>query len=187
LNVPRGAMPVIVDTARCVTHQFPISVMITGGMLILGGASPATVQPLLDVIGARRWIPAVAPPARLVCEPGDSRFARVCLPAADRGHDLQWLVDSGGDIGADEDEVASAVGRQIHGMVAGAPVVALHPDTDVYADMVTVRVPPDRAAAMRALASTGLCIHVAGRECRLFPPHHHASGAWTCPSQRTAD
>ena len=163
LHAPRGAIPAIVDATRCVSRQFSISLMVTGGTLMLGGASAATVQPIIDAIGARRWIPLVAPPVRLLCEPGGGSVAMVRLPAADRGHDLQWLVDTGGDIGADI--VAVAVGRQINGMVSGAPVTALHPETETFCDMIAIRVSPDRATSMRALVAMGGCVHVGGRDC----------------------
>ena len=60
-------------------------------------ASPAMVHPVIDAIGARRWIPGIAPPTRFVCEPTEvsSMGERVGLVAADRGHDLQWLIDAG--------------------------------------------------------------------------------------------
>ena len=65
LQVPRGALPVLVEATRCVSGHLPISVMVTGGTLMLGGAPAAKVQPMIDATGARRWIPAVAPPVRL--------------------------------------------------------------------------------------------------------------------------
>jgi len=108
------------------------------------------------------------------------------LPAADRGHDLQWLVDTGGDL--DADVVAMAVGRHINGMVSGAPVLALHPDTEAYCDMVAVRISPDRSTSMRALVAMGGCLHIQGRDCRLLPFTITRSGlARNPPRERQTD
>ncbi len=145
--------------------------MVSGGSLLLGGAAAALVQPIIDAIGARRWVPLVAPPVRLLCEPSSDGVAMVRLLAADRGHDLQWLVDTGGDL--DVDVVAVAVGRHINGIVSGAPVFALHPDTEAYCDMIAVRVSPDRSTSMRALVAIGGCIQVNGRDCRILPFNHY--------------
>ncbi len=92
--------------------------------------------------------------------------AWVRLPAADRGHDLQWLVDTGGDL--DADPVARTMGNLIGAMVSSTPVNAPHPDSDAFGDMVAVRVPTDRAAAVRALAASDMGLTIAGRRCHCF-------------------
>ena len=126
------------------------------------------------------------PPVRLLCEPSSDGAAMIRLPAADRGHDLQWLVDTGGDL--DADVVAMAVGRHINGMVSGAPVLALHPDTEAYCDMVAVRISPDRSTSMRSLVAMGGCLHIQGRDCRLLPFTITRSGlARDPPRERQTD
>ena len=65
LQIPRGAVPVVVDTVICVSQQFSVSVMLSGGTLMLGGATAALLQPIIDAIGARRWVPLVAPPSEI--------------------------------------------------------------------------------------------------------------------------
>ena len=79
-------------------------------------------------------------PIRYVKEPGDDRanIEWVRVPAADKGADLQWLVDTGGD--RDADGVARAVGRRLATAASGTPVWAQHPDTGAYGHMVAVRV-----------------------------------------------
>jgi hypothetical protein len=77
------------------------------------------------------------------------------------------MVDTGGDI--DADDVARAIGVQVGRVVTAAPVYALNPDTDSFSDMLTVRVPPDRAATMRDLVAVGTTVYVNGRDCRILP------------------
>ena len=95
------------------------------------------------------------PAVRFVCEMQAGHgtpAAYVRIPLADRGHDLQWLIDTGGDIEADH--VARSLSTMIGGAVAAAPVVALHPDTESYSPMVPVRVTAALARAMRAMVGT---------------------------------
>jgi hypothetical protein len=89
------------------------------------------VRPILEGTAAEQWLGRLQQPVRILCEPdnaGRPHEAWMRLPAADRGHDLQWLVDTGGDIEADQ--VARALGAQIGAMVTATPVNALHPDTE---------------------------------------------------------
>jgi hypothetical protein len=95
---------------------------------------------MLEGTTADRWIGRLFPAVQLVCEPSSTARegdAWIRIPLAERGHDLQWLVDAGGDL--DADMVARAVGRRIGAIVSGTPVNALHPDTEVFTDLVAVR------------------------------------------------
>ena len=68
-------------------------------------------------------------PIRCTREPGDgdsnNEWAR--LIAADRGADLQWQIDTGGD--HDAERIARSVGRRLGAAVTGVPVWAQHPDS----------------------------------------------------------
>ena len=95
----------MVEGVRMMADNCPISAMIVGGMVALGGAAPATVAPILEGTTASQWTGRMHLPVRVMCEPDDPRRpheAWIRLPAADRGHDLQWLVDTGGDLDADD-------------------------------------------------------------------------------------
>ena len=87
--------------------------------------------------------------------------------AADKGADLQWLVDTGGD--HDAGGVARAIGRRLGAATSGTPVWAQHPDTGAYGHTVAVRVPAGRAAEMRAMAAAAQTLHIQGTECRFYP------------------
>ena len=107
-------------------------------------------------------------PMRYARAPGDGRggmeWAR--LTAADRGADLQWLVETGGD--HDADRMAEAVGRRLGAAVSGSPVWAQHPDTGAFCHMIAIRAQAGQAAEMRALAATDQAIHITGAECKIY-------------------
>ena len=86
----------------------------------------------------RQWMKRLMAPARYAREPdcGDGNGEWVRLTAADRGADLQRLVDTGGDHNADS--IARAVGRRLGTVVAGAPVSAQRPGTGAFEHMVAV-------------------------------------------------
>jgi hypothetical protein len=158
------------EGVRRLAASFPISGMVMAGAVVLGGTSPALVAPVLEGTTAGRWIGRLFPAVRMVCEPSNTTRegdAWVRVPLAERGHDLQWLVDTGEDL--DADLVARTVGRQIGAMVSGTPVNALHLDTEVLTDMVAVRTSTDRAAALRSMVATGGHLIVAGRRCAVYP------------------
>ena len=77
--------------------------MVAAGTLMLGNDSPTLVEPMLDEIGARSWMNRLMIPMRYAREPGDVRGGMewVRIVVADKGADLQWLVDTGGDHDAD--------------------------------------------------------------------------------------
>ena len=110
---PRGAIPAAIEGFKRVIADIPITAMIAAGTLMLGNVGPAMVEPILDEIGCRGWNNRLTTPMRYVKEPGgDSGNAEwVRIVAADRGADLQWLVDTGGD--HDADGVARARGRML--------------------------------------------------------------------------
>ena len=171
LTLPRGAIPAVMDGVRRMAASFPVSGMVMAGAVVLGGTSPALVAPMLEGTTADKWIGRLFPAVRLVCEAGSTSGDGdewIRIPLAERGHDLQWLVDTGGDI--DADLVARTVGNLIGGMVAGAPVNALHPDSDAFGDMVAVRVPTDRATAIGELAASDMGLTITGRRCHLCFP-----------------
>jgi hypothetical protein len=170
LALPRGAIPAVVEGVRYMAATFLVSVMIVGGMVILGGVTLATVDPILEGTTAGRWLGGVHLPVRLLWEPEDRERpheAWIRLAAADRGHDLQWLIDTGGDLEAYQ--VARALGDQIGAMVTAAPVNAMHPDTEEFSDMVAVRTSTDRAATVRAMVASGTALLVEGRRCAMYP------------------
>ncbi|MFM7980177.1 MAG: hypothetical protein ACKPKO_12755, partial [Candidatus Fonsibacter sp.] len=65
----------MVENMRRVAADFPISLMVTNGMLLVGGLAPAMVQPVLEASLANRWIGRMTPAVRLVCEPGRTEQA----------------------------------------------------------------------------------------------------------------
>ena len=97
---------------------FPVSAMMVGGTLTLGGVTPAMISLVIEGTTAGQWMGRLHLPVRILCEPDN--------PV--RLHDLQWLVDTGGDLEADQ--VARALGDQIGAMVTATPVNAMHPDTE---------------------------------------------------------
>jgi hypothetical protein len=97
-------MPAFIEGVRTMASSFPVSAMIVGGLIIFGGVTPAMVRPVLEGTVAEQWLGRLQQPVRILCEPDDPgrpHEAWMRLPAADRGHDLQLLVDTGGDIEAD--------------------------------------------------------------------------------------
>ncbi|MFM7982207.1 MAG: hypothetical protein ACKPKO_23095, partial [Candidatus Fonsibacter sp.] len=70
LPVPRGAFAASVDGIRRVAARFPVSGMIAGGSLWLGGLSPTMVEPVMEMTGLQIWMERIHEPLRLVVEPG---------------------------------------------------------------------------------------------------------------------
>ena len=134
-----------------------------------GNVSPTMVGPMQEETGARRWMNNLMVPMRYAREPegGDGSADWARLTAADRGADLQWLVDTGG--GHEADSIAGAVGRRLWTMVTGAPVWAQHPDTGAFERMLAVRVPAGQAAEMRAIVVAAQTLYMGGGECRIYP------------------
>ena len=87
--------------------------MVAASTLMIGNISPAMVEPILDEIGVRRWTNKLMTPMRNLKGPRDDRtdMEWVRVIAADKGADLQWLVDTGGD--HDAGGVARAIGRRL--------------------------------------------------------------------------
>ena len=84
----------MVEGVRAMADKFPISTMIVGGMIAIGGAAPAMVAPILDGTTAAQWTGRMQLPVRAMCEPDDPRRpheAWIRLPAADRGHDFTMV------------------------------------------------------------------------------------------------
>jgi hypothetical protein len=71
LPLPRGALPAIVEGVRAMATAFPISVMLVGGMAILGGVDPAMVRPVLEGTTAEQWLGNMHLPVRMLYEPDD--------------------------------------------------------------------------------------------------------------------
>ena len=72
------------------------------------------VEPILDERGVRQWMGQLLAPIRRTKEPsgeGQGGGEWIRLPTADRGADLQWLIETGGD--HDADNIARAVGRML--------------------------------------------------------------------------
>ncbi|MFM7983417.1 MAG: hypothetical protein ACKPKO_29245, partial [Candidatus Fonsibacter sp.] len=137
IPAPRRAFAALIEGLRQVGTRFPISAMIAGSAVWVGGLTPAMVAPVMDTLGVDQWMGRIHRPVRIEQEannagPHGGVVAR--LSAADKGQDLQWLVDTGGDI--DADEVGCALGSLIGAAVSSAPVNALHPDSGIFADMV---------------------------------------------------
>ena len=102
--------------------------MLAAGTLMIGNVSPTMVEPVLEKIGCRGWNSRLTTPMRYVKEPGDGRHMEwIRVIAADKGADLQWLVDTGGD--HDADGAARAIGGVLGTTASGTPVWAQRPDT----------------------------------------------------------
>ncbi|MFM7982177.1 MAG: hypothetical protein ACKPKO_22945, partial [Candidatus Fonsibacter sp.] len=147
--------------------RFSISGMVAGGTLWVAGLAPAMVEPVLEVMEDQAWMGRVHEPLRIVVEPGavaSPGCTWVRMVSAEKGHDFQWLVDTGGDLPAEE--LARAIGRILGATVGPALVNAMHPDTGRFSDMVLIKIAAGQATVMRALADTWAGLHVAGRVCR---------------------
>ena len=88
------------------------------------------------------------------------------VPPAE-GHDLTWLVATGGQLAPER------VGAAVQAL-AGCPVYATlveahHPDLGDYAPMVLVCLAAGREAAAQQWAGADAGLHVAGRRWRVFP------------------
>lgn len=69
-----------VDGIRNRAAHCPVSAMVVGNTVVLGGALPANVQPIFRGAPIARWIGQLVPPVRFVREPG-----------APRKPDVQWV------------------------------------------------------------------------------------------------
>ncbi|MFM7990213.1 MAG: hypothetical protein ACKPKO_63950, partial [Candidatus Fonsibacter sp.] len=144
--------------------------MISGGSLWIGGLTPTIARPVLEATDVQQWLTRLQEPVRLNVEPGvpgrdDTTWVR--LTAAAKGHDLQWLIDTGGDLPADD--VAREIGRVVSAPVTAAPVNAMDLDSGSFSDMVLVRVTAGQIGAMNALMTTGNGVYIRGRQCKVFP------------------
>ncbi|MFM7983515.1 MAG: hypothetical protein ACKPKO_29735, partial [Candidatus Fonsibacter sp.] len=102
--------------------------------------------------------------------------------AAAKGHDLQWLIDTGGDLSADG--VAREVGRMIAAPITAAAVNAMNPDSGEFVDMILIRVPAGQVNAMHALMAAGSGVHVYGRRCKIYPLTIVRTGTPVMPDRR---
>ncbi len=136
--------------------------MLVGGTLCIGNLPPLQVTPYLAVSGQVRWMRSLYPPTRLhlavAASVAGGHFGR--LTHATVGQDLRWLVDTGGDVAADE--IARLMSRRTGGTLTASPVLAWDPGTREYRPMLQLTGGAWALAAMDCVLTTDAHCRVRG-------------------------